>query len=53
LSRSQLCHICSFKKGTECVISEDSFIKAFGSSPNGSLSTDKIIEFINYVILQK
>jgi hypothetical protein len=53
LPSAQVRHIGSFKKGAECVILEDSSIEGFGSGPDRLLSTDKIIEFIDHLILRK
>ena len=49
----QLRHIGSLEKRTKSVIREHSFIKGFGSSPNGLPSTDEIIEVIDHLILRK
>ena len=38
------------KKGTKRVLSEDSSIKGFGTSPNRLPSTDEIIEVIDHLI---
>ncbi len=51
LPSSQLRHIGSFKKGTECVIREDFSIEGFGSSPDCLPSTDEVIQFIDHFIL--
>jgi hypothetical protein len=53
LPSAQLRHVGTLKKGTECVIREDSSIKGFGSSPNRLPSTDEIIEVIDLFIVRE
>jgi hypothetical protein len=53
LASAQLRHIGTSKKGTECVIREDSSIEGFSGSPDCLLSADQIIEFIDHLILRK
>jgi hypothetical protein len=51
LPSAQVRHIGILKKVTDVVIRQDSPIKGLGSSPNCSLSTDEVIEFIDHFIL--